>query len=114
MVLVVNGMTMGFQLRPNPADADPLLSHHPGRRFQVLALDSGPYPVLPCLGSEAWALVWHMVYTGCIRIPDFGPILRAHGLGCRPGGPNEEGYCRPIGHGSCIGTSDQANNVKQT
>ena len=31
---------------------------------------------------EYLCLVWYIVYSGYIRIPDSGPILRAHGLDC--------------------------------
>ena len=42
-------------------------------RFKVLAPNLGLDVLFPCL--EVWALL--------IKIPDGGPILRAHGLDCR-------------------------------
>ena len=56
-----------------------------GIQFLFLASkvpSTGPQfvPLLPsfvCAGLEVWALIWHMVHGGCVKIPDSGFMLRA-------------------------------------
>ena len=60
-----------------------ILHNMVSERFQVWAPNVGPYPLLSSLlGSKVWDLNWH-ICNGYIRIPDWGPTLRAHGLDLR-------------------------------
>ena len=43
----------------------------------------GPYFGLPLFGyGLKYSPLFEMIYNGYVRIPDQGPIPRAHGLGC--------------------------------
>ena len=39
--------------------------------------------VLHWVGFEVWTYVWYTALEGDTRIPNYEPILRARGLGCR-------------------------------
>ena len=68
----------------------------------------GPLPFWTSLGGVlSMGLVWYVAYSGYVRIPDAGPILRSHGFGdrnhdCLPKSPPIRCHDERVHWSSCL------------